>query len=81
MRPQDNGRVRKEIIRFGLHFHLRENVGLWPPVLQLLCQQPCLTDACKNQIELVQLPCGHPLKGDCNLRNAGIFSFSSFHSH
>ena len=32
MRPQDNGRVRKEIIRFGLHFHLRENVGLWPPV-------------------------------------------------
>ena len=49
----------------------------------LLCQEPCKTKACKHQVELntIQLPCGHPLKGECNIRYAGIaVAFSSFHS-
>ena len=40
----------------------------------LLCQEPCTTKACKRQVELnsITLACGHPLKGECNLRYAGI---------
>ena len=32
MRTQDHGRMRKEFIQEGLHFHVRENARLWPPV-------------------------------------------------
>ena len=40
----------------------------------LLCQEPCTTEACRHQVELnsINLPCDHPLKGDCNLRYASI---------
>ena len=43
----------------------------------LLCQEPCTTEACKHQVELnsITLPCGHHLKGECNLRYAGIIIF------
>ena len=46
----------------------------------LLCQEPCTTEACKHQVELnsITLSCGHPLKGECNLRYAGI-AFILFH--
>ena len=32
VRPQDHGRMRKEFIQEGLHFHERENLRLWSPV-------------------------------------------------
>ena len=32
VRPQDHGRMRKEFIQKGLHFHVRENLRLWSPV-------------------------------------------------
>ena len=39
----------------------------------LPCREPCTAESCRREVEFetLHLPCGHPLRGECNLRDAG----------